>query len=367
VKIRLGIIGCGAIAQVQHLPNLAALREEFDVAIVCDRSPALAEYVATAFHVPRHVTDYRELLESDVEAVLLCHTDPKTEVAVAAFEAGKHVFIEKPMCFSLQEADAIGEAARKAGKVGMAGYMKIYDPAYELAKREVEAMGDVRFVQINHLHPDNALHLRQFHLQRFRDLPAGAMDDVRAAREAATRAAIGDVSPPVARAFHVLAGSMIHDLYGLRDMLGVPAAVVSTEIWNDGRAINTVLEYPNGARCIATWIDLPNLWDFQETLEVYGDSKRVLLSYPTGFARGILSRVTVQEIDAHGESVHKEPAVAWESPFSRELRHFHECISQGVPCRSSVASARDDIALIIAITKRAAVDARRARSGSTAP
>src|SRR4051794_40905911 len=102
--IRLGIIGCGAIAQVQHLPNLATLREEFNVAIVCDRSPALAEHVAGAFHVPRWVTEYRALLESDVEAVLLCHTDPKTEVAVAAFEAGKHVFIEKPVCFSLEEA-----------------------------------------------------------------------------------------------------------------------------------------------------------------------------------------------------------------------------------------------------------------------
>ena len=99
--IRLGIIGCGAIAQIQHLPNLAGLQEEFEVTIVCDRSPALAKSVAKTFHVTNHVTDYRQLLASDVEAVILCHTDPKTEVAVAAFEAGKHVFIEKPICFSL--------------------------------------------------------------------------------------------------------------------------------------------------------------------------------------------------------------------------------------------------------------------------
>ena len=46
--IRIGIVGCGAIAQVQHLPNLAALSEEFEVAIVCDRSPALAAYAARA-------------------------------------------------------------------------------------------------------------------------------------------------------------------------------------------------------------------------------------------------------------------------------------------------------------------------------
>ena len=40
--VRIGIVGCGAIAQIQHLPNLAELREEFDVAAVCDCSPALA-------------------------------------------------------------------------------------------------------------------------------------------------------------------------------------------------------------------------------------------------------------------------------------------------------------------------------------
>ena len=112
--VRIGVVGCGAIAQIQHLPNLTALREAFEVTVVCDRSPALAEAVAKAFHVPAHVTDFRQVLDMDVEAVLLCHTDPKTEVAVAAFEAGKHVFIEKPMCFSLREADAI--AMRPGGR-----------------------------------------------------------------------------------------------------------------------------------------------------------------------------------------------------------------------------------------------------------
>lgn len=347
--VRLGIIGCGAITQIQHLPNLAALRELFEVTMLCDCSPALAEHVADMFRVPHHVTDHRELLASDVEAVMLCHTDPKTEVAVAAFAAGKHVFIEKPLCFSLQEADAIIAAARRAGTVGQVGYMKLYDPAYELAKREVDRMEEIRFVQANHLHPDNALHLRQYRIARFDDLPAEVLEDARAARRAALHEAVGDVPDSVGRAFFTLAGSMIHDLYGLRVMLGLPSAAVNTEIWNDGRAITTLLEYPNGARCVATWVDLPSLWDFQETLAVYGDTKRVILSYPTGFARGILSRVTVQEIDADGTTFRREPAVSWESAFSRELRHFHECITRGMPTRTSIASARDDIALIIEI------------------
>ena len=83
-RVRIGVIGCGAIAQIQHLPFLSELAEEFEVAVVCDVSPSAAKYAAGMFHVPRHVTDYRDVLDSDVDAVLLCQTDPKTEVAVAS-------------------------------------------------------------------------------------------------------------------------------------------------------------------------------------------------------------------------------------------------------------------------------------------
>ncbi|MCX8214600.1 MAG: Gfo/Idh/MocA family oxidoreductase, partial [SAR202 cluster bacterium] len=63
-RVRIGVIGCGAIAQIQHLPFLTELAEEFEVLIVCGISPSAAKYVAELFHVPRHTTDYREVLES---------------------------------------------------------------------------------------------------------------------------------------------------------------------------------------------------------------------------------------------------------------------------------------------------------------
>jgi predicted dehydrogenase len=350
-RVKIGVIGCGAIAQVHHMPNLAALQDEFEVTAVCDISAGAARYLANRFHVPHHFTDYRDLLASDVEAVLLCQSDPKTAVAVDAFDAGKHLFIEKPICYSLQEADAIIAARQRAGTVGQAGYMKVYDPAFELAKREVDAMDNVRFVQINHLHPDNSLHLLQFHLERFDDIPTEAITALNEARAKARHEAIGDVPAYVERAFHLLAGSMIHDLYGLRTMMGMPERVVSTEIWQDGRGVTLTLAYASGARCVATWIDLPKLWDFKETLEIYGDEKRVIVSYPTGFSRGILSTVAIQAVDENGATYRKEPAVDWESAFSRELRHFHQCIVEGIPCRTPLEEARNDISLIIDIIK----------------
>ena len=348
--VRIGVVGCGAIAQIQHLPFLSELAEEFEVVAVCDVSPSAAKYAADLFHVPNRYTDYRDLLASDVDAVLLCQTDPKTEIAVATLDAGKHMFIEKPVCLSLDDVDAIIAAAEKSDVVAMAGYVKLYEPAFEAAVPEVRDMDDVHFVQVNHLHPDNSLHIDQFRTRRFRDVPAALGQRLADSRAASIRSAIGDVPPEVERAYMTLSGSLIHDLYGLRLLFGQPSAVLHTDIWNDGKALSTTLEYPSGFRCVASWIDLPKLWDFYETLEVYGSDKRVIVQYATGFSRG-LSALTVHEIDDAGTTQRRQPAMDWESPFRRELRHFHECIAGEVECRSPVSDARDDISLIIDIAK----------------
>lgn len=350
--VKIGVIGCGAIGQVHHLPNLHDLPELFEITAVCDVSAGAAAFAAKKFSVPRHFTDYRDLLAADVEAVLLCQTDPKTEAAIAALNAGKHLFVEKPLCFSLEAIDAMAAARQRAGVVGQAGYMKVYDPAYEYARREIATMNNIRFVQVNHLHPNNDLHMRQFEIQRFNDVPADVMEATRAARLAERQQAIGDVTPDVEGAFHLLSGSMIHDLYTMRTALGIPNKIQSSDIWFNGRAVTMNLEYANGARCVASWIDLPELWDFHETLEVYGDDKRVIVTYPTGFApRGMLATVTVQGIDTDGVHYKKEPKIDWESAFSREIRHFYACIRNGLPCRTPIESARADIALIIDIVK----------------
>ena len=351
--LRIGIIGSGAIAQVHHLPNLAILKDLFSVEMLCDLAPQLAQAVAEEYHVRRHTGDWRELLAADLDAVILCHTDPKTEIAVAAFAEGKHVFIEKPICFSLQEADKIIAAQQAAGTVGQAGYMKVYDPAFEAAECEAHSMGPIRFVQIHHLHTNNSHHLAHFRLHRSdpADLPAAEVEKTRAAREAAIREAIGEVPDDIKSAFGHLSGSMIHDLYGLRHLMGVPEKIVSTEIWYDGWGISTILAYAGGARCSATWVELKDVRDFKETLEVCGDDRRILLSYPTGFSRGILSTLELQTLDSTGEAITQRPAIAWESAFVRELRHFHTCITENKTPRTPLDEARHDIALVIDIIK----------------
>ena len=170
-------------------------------------------------------------------------------------------------------------------------------------------------------------------------------------RQADATRALGEVPDHMRSAFFHLAGSMIHDLYVLRQLLGPTDRVASTEIWTWGLGITTVLAWKDGPRCDPTWVELEKIRHFRETLEVYGVDRGVVLSYPTGFSRGQLSAVTVRDIDNNGASFETHPAVDWESPFVAELRHFHACVTRGVVCRTPLSAARHYVQLVVDIAR----------------
>ena len=352
-RLRIGVVGCGAVAQVQHLPNLAFLREEFEIAALCDLSATLARSAAEEYHVPAWFTDLRDLLAADLDAVLLCQSDPKVSAALEVLESGRHLLIEKPVAFVPEDVDRMARAAADAGVVAQAAYMKLYDPAFRLLEREVRAMGERRFAQVNHLHTDNRHHLAHFRLHGAADLPDSALRERATQRDADAGRALGDVPGHVRSAFFHLSGSMIHDLYGLRHLFGPPERVAATEIWSGGLGISTILGWAGGLRCAATWVELERIRHFRETLEIYGPERGVILSYPTGFSRGLLSEVVIRGVSEQGEPFERRPAVDWESPFVAELRHFHACVTKGEVCRTPLAEARHDVQLVVDIARGA--------------
>lgn len=82
----------------------------------------------------------------------------------------------------------------------------------------------------------------------------------------------------------------------MHGLFGPPRRVVSSHIWLDGGVVSAVLAYDGDSRVVATWADLPGLWDFKQTLEVYGSRERVTVRFPTDWSRGLLAVVTVQAI-----------------------------------------------------------------------
>ncbi|MCY4109499.1 MAG: Gfo/Idh/MocA family oxidoreductase [Chloroflexi bacterium] len=348
-RLKIGVIGCGAIAQIQHLPHLRELDDQFEIGGICDISEYLLGEVGDDFHVPaaRRFSDYHELLASDIDGVIVCSSGNHVAPTLAAIGAGKHVLVEKPACTTVDEAREMTRTAEEAGVVFMVAYMKRYDPGFIFAKQRIAHMGEVSFVQVNHFHPDNELHTAEFRFHRAIDIPPEAREAALAEHNAEVDAALGlqPASPDQRGAFNLILGSLIHDIGNLHGLFGPPERVLHTEIWLGGRAVSTMLEYPDGIRAVMNWVDLPELWDFEETLAVYGSRERVTVSFPTGFARGLTTDVTVVEID--GELNPSRKFAQWhENAFKNELAHFGDCISNGREPTTPGREVIDDTTLV---------------------
>ncbi len=287
-RLRVGVVGCGLIAQVMHLPYLRELDDRFEIAALCDISPATLRAVGGDYGVTRRHTRWQDLVAEDLDAVLVLTTGSNhSSPAIAAAQAGRHVFVEKPMCFTLREADAMIAAATHAGVVLMVGNMKRFDPAYERARPLVRAIRDLRLIQITTLEAPLLPYLQHHTLKRYADLPAEVLAGLRADQDALVREALGpEASATIRRVYaDVLLDSLVHEVNVLRGLLGEPEEVTSAETWLDGEGLTAVLRYPGDVRCVLTWVNLPELRHYSQELAFYGPADRVTLRFPSPFLR----------------------------------------------------------------------------------
>ena len=149
-RLRIGLLGCGAVACAQHLP---ALRRTAGAVVVALADPDPAARTRAAGLAPGAAlhADAGELLaRSDVDAVVVAAPTPlHAELAVAAARAGKHVYVEKPLATSEADAIRVLEEVARSGVTATVGFNRRRHPIYEQARRLLEAgrIGDLRFVQ----------------------------------------------------------------------------------------------------------------------------------------------------------------------------------------------------------------------------
>ena len=149
--IRIGIIGCGQIAQL-HLANYAK-KSPADVKIVAaaDLNEACARASADKFAIEHVYTDFRKLLaRDDLDAVDVClHNNFHRPVTEAALHAGKHVYCEKPMAGSYRDAAAMLETAKQTGKKLSIQLSTLFEDETRAAKELIDAgeLGEVYFAR----------------------------------------------------------------------------------------------------------------------------------------------------------------------------------------------------------------------------
>jgi predicted dehydrogenase len=121
--LRVGLVGCGRVTADLHLPAIARV-EGVEAVALADVDAARAQEVARRFGVAR-VHPGADALAADggLDLVAVC-TPPRTHAAaaLAAIGAGRHVLVEKPLVLELDEADALRDAAHRAGVLAMTGF-----------------------------------------------------------------------------------------------------------------------------------------------------------------------------------------------------------------------------------------------------
>jgi predicted dehydrogenase len=152
-KIRIGIVGCGGIYHQKHEPNLKKFGELCEVTAVCDIVEERALDAAKTWNLnkSRVFVDYRKLLElDDVDAVyVLTPNVAHRPITVDAFSAGKHLFCEKPMAHTSEDAQAMIGAWKKSGKKFTIGYQNRFRPEVQMLKKSCDQgeLGEIYYAK----------------------------------------------------------------------------------------------------------------------------------------------------------------------------------------------------------------------------
>ena len=156
-EVKAGVVGCGVVAASYYLPYLMS---HATLVAVCDTNEERAVASARLFGAREHYRDYFEMLElSDIDVVFIL-TGPGTHsrFAIAAAEAGRHFLLQKPMATTLEDAEAIVRAVRKAGVMALIepSAHSPLDPDYRHLQGLVRsgALGDVHWFSLLRTGPD---------------------------------------------------------------------------------------------------------------------------------------------------------------------------------------------------------------------
>lgn len=335
--IKVGVVGCGGIAQIMHLPYLNDL-ENFEISAISDFSRNLLEKVGEKYHVPAgsRYSDFNEMIESaDLDAVLVCNKDHYPPVMKAA-QCGKHVFVEKPFGFNVKEGEAMIAACEKAGVKLLVGYMKRYDPCYEYASQKIKEIGEVDLARFHDFSGSFDYMDEIFDLYGRDDVPEEVMRRGKQAEREAMMAELGEGREALLPAYFNYIYGLVHDTVLLRDLFGDEGKVLYADVFH-GCNMSVILQYGD-VRCtleVGFSGKMP-IWD--EDISVYSRERNVQVKFPFPYLKNAPTEVYITEDGEDGANYTKKVTSSFDEAYRREWLHFYDCI---VHDKTPLTSGRD--------------------------
>ncbi len=333
-KLRVGIIGAGNISH-SHLGGYKALPDKVELVAVCDIDEQKAQNYAKVNGFPRAYKDYNEMLaKEELDAVSVCTWNAAhAEAAIAALNAGCNVLCEKPMAMNASQALAMKEAAERNGKLLMIGFVRRFGNDADILRNFIQAgtMGDIYFAKATYL--------------RRSGCPGGWFGDRR----------YSGGGPLIDLGVHVI------DL--CRYLAGCPQPVsvygVTYDNLGDNRADNQ-----------KGWVSQNSLGiDFKYTVE---DFATALIRFDNGMTLNVEASFNLNikqdtgniELFGTKAGARVDPQIEFFSDmnkmfvdikpvgntaldfnglFNREIKHFVDCVRDGIPC---ISPAEDGVVLM---------------------
>jgi predicted dehydrogenase len=351
-RLRIGVVGAGLIGQLEHIPNLRRLSAQYDLVGVADASARMRGELG-ARGLPAY-PDYQALLQCPLDALLIAAPDQyHAEITLAALDRGLHVFCEKPLCFSVAGAHEIAAARDRAARIVQVGYMKRFDPNYELLRGMLPQNGmGLRFISVEVQDPDSwPFNQHQGTFLKTDDVPAAVIEEGRVRCEQQVLRATGHrLTGSALRGFtNSYCSSLIHNInavHGLLDVMGIETGkVIGAAFFAGGDGGHgSVRLKERDAIWQMTHLFVPQVADYRERITLYFDDGVFELRFPSPYLNHFPTRLSAARSDGNVWQT-TEYRAGYEEAFVRELVGFWASIVDGAPVRNTVEAATRDLML----------------------
>jgi predicted dehydrogenase len=339
-KIRIGYVGCGYMAQKVHIPNLSAI-PQCELVALAEVRQELGRKVQARYRIPKLYPHHQAMLaDTDVEAIAVSAAFAvQGQIARDALLAGKHVFMEKPMAVSLEQADAILEAGRQSGKRLMVGYMKRYDAGNELVKDRIEAfrasgeLGPITYARNHGFCGDWTAGI---------DVPMLQTDEL---KPDAPAAGPSWLPSQYLNPYLGYLQQYTHNVNLLRWFLdaGDDVQVRAVDLDDDAYTGITVLDVHGTRAVLETGRVSHYRWD--EHTQIYFRDGWIKTWAPPLLLKQVPAEVEIYRAGETQTFARPVPQPAWSWSYKREAEHFVHCLQSGEAFRSSGEDTRTDVRL----------------------
>ena len=342
--IRFGVIGCGGIAQVAHLPSLLALKGVI-ISGVCDNFESVAKRIGERYHANYYVNYHKMLDELDLDAISVCTPDDlHVPISLEAIKRGINVICEKPISRSVSQARYLCRQLQNSTVKFMVAYMKRYDPGI----RYVEELLTNKVIGM----PITAVYTFCATKRYYKWLNDIVPDFVRP-ETGETPAYQDDVRPPIDAIPHIdILFQGCHIINLLRALCGEVKEVVAAhsnyeEIIPDEIRPQTsvILKHETGCTSTIAILYGPRAsWDETLHIQCTEGAVDVYMGYP--FFK------EPAKIKIHTKESLYTPNVPFADKYVEEYKHFISCLRENKSPKTGAEDALRDIEIIEKIVKK---------------